>query len=284
MKDFIFANYNFVVNKIFDNYFFVGDEKVLIEKYYGDIKVLDELYRVSNLLYFKNKHISTFLLNKENLIYTKKDNYYIILLKINDRESYISLNYLLNEFIDNKLPELNLINKISDDIDSFEEKLQSFNSEFKLLQDSCNYFIGMSENAIELLNEYSYVGNDIVHNISFDSFNIESINNPLYLVKSNKLFDITNYIKYCFFKKVLDYDELYLIIKSLNSEYEECVFFSLMMFSNYYFDMANKIISKEYEEKKINLFINSIEMYRELLIYCKSNLKQCKTIQMINWL
>ena len=99
MKNFIFLNYNINIEKIYTDdekkYFFINDTKIYIKKYGNDVKYLDTLVELTNQLYYNNLNVYTFLLNNENKYYTKKDNEYIILLKVNSFENDVNIDSLL---------------------------------------------------------------------------------------------------------------------------------------------------------------------------------------------
>ena len=286
MKDFIYINYGLKVNKIYNNYFFVGNDKVYIYRTLKNEKELEKLFNITNDMYTKRLLVDTFLINKNNKYYTKKDKENIVLLKENDRDSKVTLKYLM-KYIDFKLDidEFDIIEYWKSTIDDIEELLVEYNKEHLLLQDSVNYFIGMSENAITLMNQYEKrISNDIAHNINYYNYSNESFNNPFNFIRLNKLYDISLYIKYNFYIDNIDYDEIYNILNSIDDEYDEAFLFSCLLYRNFYFDVVLKIIKEDEDDEKLKLFINKIKKYEELLSFCRQNLKKCKWLALINWL
>ncbi len=286
MKDFIYINYGFKVNKIYNNYFFVGDEKIYIYKTFESEEKLEKLFMLTNEMYNHQLYVNTFIFNKDNKFYTKKEKEYIILLKANDRSYDVSLNYLnkYRNFVIN-IEEFDIINYWKNIIDNIENELVEYNKEHLFIQNSINYFIGMSENAITLMSEYKYKSStNISHNINFYNYNIDSFNNPFNFIRLNRLYDISLYIKYNFYNNTIDYDELYNILHSISDEYDQAFLFSCLLFRNYYFDVVNKIIDGNELDEKLKLFIDKIESYEQLLSYCKQNLKKCKLLPLIGWI
>lgn len=285
MRDFILINYGYDVKKIYNNYFFYNNEKIYIVKLNNNIEYINDMFNLTNYLYSKKIFVSTFLYNKKGEYYCKKENEYIILLKINDRDNYISLNYLKQfQNINSNLKEINLLELYKQEIDDIELKMVDFNKEHKLLQNSINYFIGCAENAIQLLSEYNYIKfEDIGHLIKYYDYTKENFNDFRSFIKVNKMYDIANYIKYNFYHGNIDYDEIYNIIKNIDNEYEEMILFSCLLYNNFYFDIVNLIIDNKVKDDKLNIFIDSINEYEKLLIFCKQNMHKCKWINLINW-
>lgn len=284
MKDFIYTNYNLKVDKIYNNYFFIGDEKIIIYKVENNINYLNKLFNITNNMYNDKLYINTFILNNKGLFYTPKDDKLIILSKVNDRDTSVTVNYLYkfnNYNID--FNDIDILSKWKNQIDTLEERLIEYNKEHLLVLDSVNYFIGMSENAISLLSEYN-INKGISHDITYLDYSKDSFNDPFNLVNINKLYDISLYIKYNFYNNTLDYDELYNILIDIDNEEDEAFLFSSLLYRNCYFDVINKILDDSLDEKSINLFIDNIKSYEELLCFCKNYLKKCKLIQLINWI
>ena len=286
MKDFIYINYGLKIDKIYNNYFFIGNEKIIIYKTIKQEREIEQLFKLTNQMYYDKLFVNTFLLNKENKCYTKKDNEYIVLLKVNDRDSDVTLKYLEKySKYSLEIEEFDFLKKWKEKIDLIEELLIEFNKEHLLLQDSINYFIGMSENAITLISEYEHeISKDISHDINLYNYNNESFNNPFNFIRLNKLYDVSQYIKYNFYNDCIDYDELYDILKKINNEYDEAFFFSCLLYRDFYFDVVIKIIEGKESVDKIRIFINKIKSYEDLLSFCRQNLRKCKWLSLINWL
>lgn len=292
MKHLIYNNYNIVVDTIYKKnnqyFFYIQNNKIYIIKYYGNEKELHELFNLTNYLYQKKIFVNTFILNNNNEFYVKKDNYYVVLLKSNEVESKINL-YDISKFfnIDTKLESINIINEWSDEIDKLEKELIEYNNEYPIIQNSIDFFIGMGENAIELLSNYEkeiYKNNDSIgHRLNYKLFEDNTINNPFLFVKVNKMYDVSNYIKYNFINNCLDYQELDYILKKCN-EYEKIYLYSCLLYPSVYFNIVKEILLKEEKEDKIINIINNIDNYLSLLIYCKSQIKDNSNIKVIDWL
>ena len=273
-------NYNLRINKIYKNIFFIENEKVKIEKL-KDISKINILVELTNNMYENKIPVDTFILNVNNEYFTKKNNEYIILIKINDNDEFIDLNEIIKySKIINNLESYSVIEKYKKEIDQFEDNINNYELNIEEIRKTANYYIGMAENAISLLSDYKYNTNELGCNVNIYKFNKKEINNPLNYIKINKYYNITNYLKTKFLKNIFDYEEIEKVLKEIKTEEEEAIFFSYMMFPNYYFDIFNN----EIDEKKIEFLIKNHKKYIEILKYIKKNAKKCKKIKLFVWI
>ena len=287
MKNFILLNYNIEVDKIYsDKYFFVNDEKIYIIRTNKKDKEIDYLASLSNELFLNGIKVNTFIINNEKKYFTKKDNINIVLLRVNEYENDFNINDIIRfQNINSDLENVNIIDKWSKTIDDLENELVDYNEEYQLIQNSIDYFIGMGENAISLLNNHKdkIVNDSIGHMINYKVFNKCILNNPFNFIKINKMYDIANYIKYKLLTNRVDYDEIDIIINN-NSDIENIYLFSCMMFPNIYFDLVNNIIKENETEETLNKIINIIKDHRILLINMQNSMKNVKDVKLITWL
>lgn len=298
MKNFINYFYNIFPTKIFTEneycYFFVKNSKIYVKKYYENANELENLLSISNTLYENGVFVNTFIFNNKKECYTKKDKDNIILLKVNDTEDeLLEITDILNfhkvvipEI--NDMKELNIYSIWAENVDKLEEKMIEYNKEYPIIQNSINYYIGLSENAIQLMNESKKIKNNKIalsHNIKFNLYSKKELYNPLNFVVANPLFDVANYIKYKFFKDIINYDEVEsIILNNIYDEYDIQYFFSNLLFPNYYFDTVKDIIDNDKKEKELNNFINKINKYELFLYECKEIIKKKYNFPNISWI
>ena len=290
MKNYIYLNYGIKIDKIFvkgkEKYFFYNNTKYYIVENIKDINFVDNLFNLTNRLYYNNLTINTFILNNENKYLTNKDGNNICILKVNNMESNYTLDYI-NKFenFNCNLDDYDIVNEWKKTVDNLEKEMIEYNKEFPIIQNSINYFIGMAENAISLLNNYKKEiinnNNSIGHKIKLTNTNLD---NPFNFIKTNRMYDLSNYIQYKFYTNKNDYDEIEKMIKSIRNEYEAIFLFSNLLFPKFYFDMVVDILNNIVNEEKLNVFINNIKNYKELLIYVQNRLKNVKEIQLISWI
>ena len=290
MKNFIKANYNMYPNKIYKKnniyFFFSENEKIIIIKTNKDNKYLDNLVKISNQIYNNGILVSTFILNNNNEYYTKKDNDYIVLLKYNDvNVDDLNIKDIIKYNINDELnlEKLDLVKEMEKKIDTLESEMTEYNKEYPIIQESLNYFIGLSENAIQMLKNININNNSLAHNIEVDKFNIYELNNPFNLIVSNKMYDVALYFKYKFYNDYIDYDELYNIL--INNKKEDLIcFYALMLYQKEYFDDVKQVLLNKKDEKTLLNYINNINKYKELLKYIKNSLHNINEILELEWI
>lgn len=280
MKEFILINYNLKIDKIYNDTFFINDEKIKIIKYKENLNRIEKLVKITNDLYYKNVKVNTFILNKERQFYTKKNNEYIILIKENDIDDYYNLSYLNNFNILNDLEPYDILENWKKEIDDIEEKIIGYNKEYKMVQKTANYYIGLAENAISLLGEINANNNSIGHKITPYNFNKKELNNPFNFIKINKMYNVSIYIKNKVLSNRFDYNELDQIINGIENDIDEAALFSYMLYPDYYIDL----VKEEINENKIKKLIKLIPIYEKILIYMKENLNKNNKIKLFVWL
>ena len=289
MKKFIKTYYNINVEKIYKNknnyFFYSGNDLIYIIKTDKNKEELDNLVSISNSMYLKNNNISTFLLNKEGNYYTKYDGSYLVLLKYNDIiKDRIEFNDIFYYHIENNLLlNYDILNHFKNQIDVLEKEIQEYNKEHSLIQKSIDYFIGISENAIQLLSDININYDSICHNIGLTNYNKVEYNNPFNYIKANIMYDYANYFKYKFYYETINYDELYYLIENSNIN-DLILFFGLMLYQEEYFNLVKQILLDKQNEEDLNIYINHISDYKELLLYIKDSIRNVDKIREIEWL
>ena len=291
MKNFLFNNYSIKIDKIYNDnnkYFFICDEKIFIIETNSNKDYLDKLFDLTNNMYSNGIMVETFIINNNGEPYTKRNNSYIILLKDNNRIDNITIkDILLFQNVNNNLELYNILEEWKKEVDIIEEEMIEYNKEYQLIQNSLDYFIGLAENAIELVyeirNELNSISNSIGHKLFYKMFDNYKLWDPFTFIKVNKMYDISNYIKYKFYKNELDYEEIDKYLNSIN-DVEKIYLFSCLLYPNIYFDLVKSVLLEEEKEEKINIFIKRINDYKELLIYFKNKYKSVNVINLINWI
>ena len=284
MKEFIWLNYNLKVKKIYGDCFFLNNEKIKIVKLKNkdkNIEDIEKLFLLSNELYYKKIHVNTFILNKKGKCYTNKNNECIVLMKINDMEDLVELDYLRLFEQNNNLDTKNIVKEWQDEIDDFEGKLAGFNNEKNIVQKTANYYIGLAENAVSLLNETKNINNESI-GIKMNPLNYSksNVNNPFNYFKISRMYNISLYIKNKIFTNNVSYNELDKIIKEIKTDSDEIALFSYMLYPDYYMYE----IKDEINEEKIKKLVRFIKVYEKVLKYLKENMKKNKKIELFVWL
>ena len=291
MKNFLYSNYGIKVDKIYKNdkemFFFCNNEKIHIRKN-NDINHLNMLYELTNYLYSHHIPTYTFIHNNKNKPYTHLNKNEVVLLKENNNNDYVSLNTLnMYRNIKTKLYNYNIFIEWSNEVDLIEKELMEYNKEYPLIQESIDYFIGLAENAIELIGNFKNMidanNNSIGHIVDYNLLNNMSINDPFTFIKTNIMFDYANYIKYKYVLNEIDYNELDSIFNSL-SEYESIYLLSCLIYPSTYFSLVKSILLKKEEEEKLIFIIKKIDNYNQLLLFCKSRVKSKVISNLLSWI
>ncbi len=289
MKDFLYKNYNLKVSKIYKKnnnyYFFINDEKVYILKA-KDKKQFNLLIDISNNLYKKGIKVNTFILNKYNSFYSENDDNYIVLMKENEKIE-LSLSEI-NKFsnIKNDLKNYDIISEWSKEIDDLEEELKEHDS-LLFIKYNIDFYIGISENAIQLLSEYydDRLNDFICHILPYNNYQEYFLNNPFTFIKTNKMYNVSNYIKMKIYKNEINedfYNNISKIIKS-NSPYQNVFLISCLLYASDYFSILKRILVEEEKEEFILKYIDNIENYINVIIFCKKIIKNVKKLENFTW-
>lgn len=279
----ISENYNLFPEKIYKKgneiYFFVNDDKYVMREYVKKSGI-DELLQLSNEMYKKTKGNSSVLVPGvgNNYVYEYKRKKYI-LMKVNSIERNILLDdiiYLTRSKSEYDSTTKNL-EKYKKQIDDIETKLLEFNKEYPKIQQSIDYFIGLSENGIQLLGKLSREeknqneGTIIAKIENIDEYNNEELNNPLNMEKNDYELALANYIKYRIYLLHVDYDEMENIFR--NDKINHLKLYAYLLYQNYYLSDVVKITRNKEEEKIIKKYIDNRKKYLDFLLYYAEKVK-----------
>ena len=290
MKNNISYYYNLDISTIHQkdkNYYFkIADKKYLFLKYEDNLD-LESIYKLDVYL-LQFLPIYKIILNiAGKIVTTINDNNYL-LLEINNFDKKIDINEIikLNNFnIQLELPNLRMDNWYilwTKKVDYLEYQLSQIGRKYPLIRDSFNYYIGLAENAISLVNsvDYKNIVLGLSHRRIKDNFDLY---NPLNIVIDIRIRDICEYFKFNFFNNIDIKNELLLFLNYNNFDInEKKLFLARMLFPTYYFDLYERIINNEVEEKEIKKIINKVDDFEKIL---KQIYHQFKNNQLIiEWL
>ena len=252
------------------NYYYnINNNNYLLLKC-DNIEELDDIYKLDSYL-IQILPVHKIILNINNEIITK----------INDNNYLLLQLYIDNKVDLNKIIELNNINipdyfsKLRRDnwsllwtnkIDYLEYQLSQIGRKYPIIRDSFNYYIGLAENAIILVNNTDK--RNIVLGLSHRriSSNFFDLYNPLNIVIDIRIRDVCEYFKYCFFDNIDISRELELFLNYNNLDINEGkLFLARMLFPTYYFDLYEKVINNEIDESEIKKIIVKADSYEKIL-------------------
>lgn len=238
--------------------------------------VLDEMYDIYELNIYLNYmgiYNHKIVLNREkNIITVVNNNSYILMSFSNGLDGIISLkdieklnNVKIGYF--NKLKRNNWKELWTKKIDYFEYQMNQFGKKYPNIKKSINYFIGISENAISLLNDVIVDDNLVLsHRRLKKNSTYFDLYNPLNLILDNRVRDIADYLK-----NIIIYDKdanVNIIRYGLEQEFTENewkLFFIRMLFPTFYYDKYENIVKMDKSDSGMEFIIYSIPKYEEII-------------------
>lgn len=292
MKNLINYYYNLTIKN-----FKKSDEKIIFKidgqeyefiPFYSDI---NKLYEIYHMLIKNKKYCHELIFNKDKNLITVYDNKPHILIRKNikiekkvDMKEIVSYDVLAYD----KTP-LNWKNLWENKIDYYEYQISQLSPKYSFLKKSFDYYIGLSENAISLLNyidfkniQYYISHKRIKYNESLDYFF-----NPVNIVVDSRVRDIAEYYKNIFFESTdeIDINDVFVYYDVLGFSYSESILFlARLLYPSHYFDIYDEIIQGKKREDKLEKYIKKNISYE---IFVKQIYKHIKTkykIPLIEWL
>lgn len=254
--------------------------------FYGD---LNQFYKNYLTLINCNKYFHEVVFNKDKNLITFYNNNPYILIKKNIR---IDRNLDIDKIINYDVP---IYSKIDIDwkelwknkIDYYEYQMSQLGIKYKILKNSFDYYIGLSETAISLLNyvEKSDIKYYICHKrINLDE-KMDEFLNPVNIIIDSRTRDIAEYIKVNYLNDRISENKVLNYIDNLNFSYaESLLFLARLLYPSYYFDIYDQIIQDKISEEKILYYIKKNSSYEEFLKVIYKYIKNKYKIPEIEWL
>ena len=293
MKNVINYYYNLYPENIFQNkneyYFFINNIRYTFIEYKEDIKNIEKIYNMHLDILNRNMYIHPIILNKDEkpLTYIKKTPFILMqTLYYGEKINIQAITSFLN--IETNIKKESTCEELwKNKNDYIEYQINLLGNKYKLLKKSIYYYLGLGENAIELLNitkpknikmYYTHKRID-KSNVAFDLYN------PLNINIDTRVRDIAEYLKQNFFKgDNIEKDLDYFLRKSNLTTSEHILFFARMLYPTYYYDLFEKIITNEKEEKEILNIINKVEDYEKIIKKLYKYYKTFINIPTVEWL
>lgn len=269
-------------------------KQYLLCKYDGKIEELEEKYYLQQYLNIKQIYCHRIIKNKYNQLITK------INLK-----KYVLIELIFNNRIIN-LKDISLLSNINVDKNSFkyinkdewkdlwkrkidyiEYQINQLGKKYNIIIESNDYFIGIVENCIELIENEKIKSNNctICHERIEEKTNTDDFYNPVNFIIDDKTRDIAEYIKKTLYKEQCNNKNLinYIMINNLYRN-EILLLFARIMYPSIYFDSYEQILAKKIEEKELLKIINNLHNFENNIISLYNELKQITDMPNIEWL
>lgn len=254
--------------------------------FYGDVNTFYKNYLI---VLDSNKYCHEIVLNNQKNILTFYDGKpYLLLRKKLSIDNKVDLNeiitYAVPVYSESK-PDWKKLWKQK--IDYYEYQMSQLSHKYKLLKNSFDYYVGLSENAISLLNyiKEKDIRFYICHKRINNNEKLDNFFNPTNFVVDSLGRDVAEYIKANFFESNIELQMVYNCIDKLSFDGSEFIlFFARLMYPSYYFDVYDRIIQGSVAEEQIELYIKKNAPYEAFLKKIYNYLKLKFVFPEIEWL
>lgn len=253
MKNVVNYYYNLFPNDVHQKdkkfFFKIDNIEYVLMQFQSNLDRIEKMEYILNRLNYYCISYNQIIKNNANNVLTYVSNIPYILIRINiSNKDNIILSDITNFYnytkgvITDKIDLESLSRVWMDKVDYFEYQVSQFGIKFPIIRHSFNYFIGMAENAISILN--NILKKEIVGTISHfrvsANYKMSDLYNPLNFVIDSRIRDICEYFKEkMFFSNV--YDEfIYYFKYNYFSNDEVILFLARLLFPTYYFDICEK--------------------------------------------
>ena len=298
MKNVINYFYNLVPDNIHQNkeeYFFeVNNIKYIFQECNRTIEELYELYSLEYELYQRNIYLHQLVLNINNEIITNaNERKYVLMRVFYDENKKISFNDILKitgiKVIDNfkHIKRNNWRGLWIDKIDYLEYQIEQNKNKYYIFSLNIDYFIGLTETAIQLLDGYKKSDLYLSHLRINSNMKVRELYNPLNIVLDHRIRDISEYFKDALLKKDNIDIEIFNYLETNNNKEELFLFFIRFIYMTKYFDLFDRVLLNNdtirLEEEMENIIV-MIELYEKIIKKLYAYLYRNGVLPEIEWL
>lgn len=271
MKNVIYNFYNISlseINKDGNNYYFYYNNHLYIFYYVENDK--DVINKIYTYLTFNKIESYKIIFNKDNTLFTEVDNKNYALLLISGLLKYeIKFDEFKYYPLDEEPHDWGIL--WANRLDYYKIQLRELGYKYQTVLNSYGFFEGLAENAILYYNltvnkfkEDRVVG--IVHNrMNYPCYSID-YDNPLNFVIDYSVRDISEYIKSYTISQYFDIENVIILLERLNiNKLMFNLLYSRLLYPTFYFDVFDKIILDNGEDKDIINILNSLDNYLRMI-------------------
>lgn len=234
------------------------------------VQIISDIYKQNNYMLSHGIPVYQIIPNRFQSIITKINNINYILMIINNNwDKIINIDDLYNY----QYPYLEKQTYLKNDwkklwmnkIDYFEYQMSQYGIKYPLIRESMPYFVGLSENAISMLNEINIQVWPYFQHRRINSKSIlYDLMNPLNIIIDVKTRDICEFYKSSILNK--EEKEITEYLKKNNYSSDEIIYFYIrLFFPTFYFDMYEEILSINSDDGKITKILDQIDKYQTIL-------------------
>ena len=280
---------NISVYKMNDTYRVEYNDKIYL---FEPLKInIDELKEIMNLNFENNKY-HKIIGNKDKTPITNINGQNYIMLKKETNINPTIYNEILRTIDIPKavyrLDRSNWCLLWSNKIDYFEYQLNHLEEKYKLISESIDYYIGMTESAIsyirDTINNEQKTNKDILC-VCHKRIENNNYYHPFNIVFDYKARDISEYLKYLFIsKEYINFNLESFIIKLNFSKFSYRLLYGRMFYPSFYFDIYEKIINESAKENELTEIIKRIDEYEKFINTIYNIINKKNKIQKIDWI
>ncbi len=280
---------NISVYKMNDTYRVEYNDKIYL---FEPLKInIDELKEIMNLNFENNKY-HKIIGNKDKTPITNINGQNYIMLKKETNINPTIYNEILRTIDIPKavyrLDRSNWCLLWSNKIDYFEYQLNHLEEKYKLISESIDYYIGMTETAIsyirDTINNEQKTNKDILC-VCHKRIENNNYYHPFNIVFDYKARDISEYLKYLFIsKEYINFNLESFIIKLNFSKFSYRLLYGRMFYPSFYFDIYEKIINESAKENELTEIIKRIDEYEKFINTIYNIINKKNKIQKIDWI
>lgn len=283
-------------NNNIDYYFYYGNLLYCISKI--DINITKRIVGLYNN-YNVSSEFHNIILNKKGNFFSINNQDCFILMKINCSNSLTDSDKIVNYYLKLKNRGF-MFNMIKNDwaslwrrkvdyLEYYTEQNQNIDGNIRCL---CNYFIGMSENAISLIN---YTVNNYKNNIEYErvtfchdrikkGYTTYELYNPKNILIDHYSRDVSEYLKSLLFYDNYE-EELYKIVDRINfSQVGYLFLLARTMFPTFFFDILNDIDDTSFDDKALIRMYDYVNKYETLISKLYWSISKKVRLPKIKWL
>lgn len=298
MKNAIKYYYNFnptyihQINQIY-KFEYLGNKYMLIPTTRAN-EDTQEIYKLNMYLKTLGVYCNEIELNKENRIVTQISNKLYILLRITVQQRKIKMEDVL--YMSNIPININLYKNIerkkwselwSKKIDYIEYQISQFGKKYPLIRESSDYYIGIVENCISLLNNMQKENSKITiaHERIPEYYKTDDFYNPMNFILDISVRDISEYLKNYILEdiNIINYIQNYIYLKKPTPN-EIGLMFIRIMYPTQYLDTCEQILEKNANEEVLLKIIANVDKYEMNIKKIYNYIKQIINLPEIEWL
>ena len=248
------------------------------------IKILSNLKITNKYSYILKNINNKYITNIDNI------NYVLLFIKgiINEE---ITLKDIINntneyQYFDNKINIVDLWSKKLDYLEYQVSELAKNNIE---LLNSFSLFLGIGENAISFIDINNINFNNIRSSLMHYRINNKELNINFYNIINTIIdYNVRDYSEYLKIKCLNNEDisnDIITIVNKTNLNNDELkYFYARLLFPTIYFDTVEEILLKEKEESSLDIFINNLNNYYNMLNEVYLEIKKRISIDIPLWI